>query len=143
MASTATAQPLAQPVEQMPLVDSNGMVTTLWWRFFFGLYKRNATTVPYLVGTTLTAAGTTQTTALALTTEWSDISATPANSGVRLANFGVGLNSVVFNDGGAMLKIYPPIGSAIDALGTNNPFSLANGTSKDFYQLTATQFKSR
>lgn len=143
MASVATQPPLAMPTESMPVSDNNGIVTQIWWRFFYGLYKRNASTIPYLVGTALTATGTTQADALALTTEWSDVSTTPANSGVRLNNFGVGLNSVVFNNGGATLKVYPTIGASIDALGLNAPYSLANGLDRDFYQLTATQFRSR
>lgn len=143
MAAVGTGAPLAQPVQNMPLVDDKGMVTQFWWRFFYGLFARNASTVPYLVATGLTATGTTQATALGLESEWNELTSTPANTGVRLNGFGVGLNSIVFNQGGATLKIYPPIGSAIDVLGTNNPFSLANNTARDFYQLTATQFRSR
>lgn len=142
MASIATQAPLSMPTQGQMLVDQDGVVTQPWWRFLFGLYKRNASTIPYLVATSLVAAGTTQGTALALASEWNEIDSTPVNSGVRLANFGVGLNSVVFNFGGATLKVYPPVGAAIDALGTNNPYSLANGSSRTFYQLTSTQFRS-
>lgn len=143
MAAVSTNQPLAQPVATMALVDDNGMVTQLWWRFFYGLFARNASTIPYLVATALTAAGTTQANALALVSEWNEIGTTAANTGVRLNGFGIGLNSTVFNQGANTLKVYPPVGSAIDALGTNNPYSLASGASRDFYQLTATQFRSR
>jgi len=142
-AAVSTNTPLAQPVMSMPMVDSKGIVTQLWWRFFLGLFARSAATIPYLVGTGLTAAGTTQATALALQSEWNDVSSTPSNSGVILNAFGIGFNSVVFNEGGATLKVYPPVGCAIDALGTNAAYSLGNNASKDFYQLTATQFRSR
>jgi hypothetical protein len=143
VAAVGTGQPLAQPVATMPLVDEKGMVTQFWWRFFFGLFTRNASTVPFIVSTGLTATGTTQADALGLESEWNEVTSTPANTGVRLNGFGVGLNSIVFNQGGLNLKIYPPVGGAIDALGTNNPFTLANNTARDFYQLTATQFRSR
>jgi hypothetical protein len=143
MAAVGTGQPLSQPIQGLALVDKDGIVTQVWWRFFFGLFTRNASTVPYLVSTALTATGTTQADALALESEWNEITSTPANTGVRLSGFGVGLNSVVFNQGGGNLKIYPPVGGAIDALGTDNPFTLANNTVRDFYQLTATQFRSR
>jgi len=143
MASVATQPPLSMPTQAMPVVDSAGVASQPWWRFFYGLYTRNASTVPYLVATTLTAAGTTQATALALQSEWNAISTTPANSGVRLNDFGVGLTSTVFNGGGAALKVYPPIGAQIDALGVNAPYSLANGKSQVFYQLSATQFRSQ
>lgn len=142
MASVATQAPLSMPTQGQMLADQDGVVTQPWWRFFFGLYKRNASTIPYLVATALTAEGITQGDALALASEWNEIDSTPANSGVRLANFGAGLNSVVFNFGGATLKVYPPIGAAIDALGANNPYSLVNGLSRTFYQLTDTQFRS-
>lgn len=142
MASVATQAPLAMPIQGMPVTDDAGMATQNWWRFFLGLYNRNASTVPYLVATALTATGTTQADALTLQSEWNDISSTPANSGVKINNFGVGLTSTVFNFGGATLKIYPPVGGQIDALGTNDPYSLANSASRTFYQLTVTQFRS-
>jgi hypothetical protein len=129
---------MAQVIE-----GGDGVVTQPWWRFFYGLYTRTAATVPYLVGTALTAAGTTQATATPLTAEWNEITTTAANSGVILDAFGIGLNSLVFNEGVSTLKIYPPVGCSIDALGANNPYSLGSGASRDFYQLTATEFRSR
>ena len=142
-ATVSTGQPLSMPTAQMPIEDGSGVVTQPWWRFFYGLYTRSAATIAYLVGTTITAAGTTQADATALQAEWNEVTSTPANSGVRLNGFGIGFNSLVFNVGGATLKIYPPVGGAIDALGTNNPYSLANGASREFFQLTATAFRSR
>lgn len=143
MASVGTGQPLAQPVATMPLVDKDGMVTQFWWRFFFGLFTRNASTVPYTVSTVLTAAGTTQADALGLLSEWNVVTSTPVNSGVRLNAFGVGLNSLIWNFGGNALKIYPPVGSQIDGLGTNNPYSLADGSSREFFQVTSVSYLSR
>lgn len=131
------------PTAAQPFDGANSIVVSqVWWRFFYGLYKRSAATIPYLVGSGLTAAGTTQATALALQSEWNEITSTPANSGVVLNSFGLGFESTVFNVGGATLKIYPPVGCTIDALGTNNPYPLANNKSQVFYQLTATQFRS-
>ncbi len=143
MAAVGTGQPLAQPVATMPLVDEKGMVTQFWWRFFYGLFTRNASTIPNLVSSGLTATGTTQATALALQSEWNEITTTAANTGVRLNNFGVGFNSIVFNLGANALKVYPPVGGAINALGTNNPYSLAAGDSLNLYQITATQFRTQ
>lgn len=142
MASVATQAPLALPTPSMPISDQGGIVSQMWWRFFQGLYNRNASTVPYLVATALTATGTLQADALALQSEWNEVTSTPANSGVVLKNFGVGLNSLVMNFGGLTLKIYPPVGAQIDALGANNPYSLANNASRTFYQITDTQFRS-
>lgn len=130
------------PTAAMPVTGPDGIASQPWWRFFYGLYVRNATTIPYLVSTALIAAGTTQANALALQSEWNEVTNTPANSGVRLANFGTGLNSLVMNFGGAALKVYPPVGAQIDALGANNPYSLANTASRTFYQISITQFRS-
>ena len=142
-AAVSTGAPLAQPVATMPVVDDQGIITQFWWRFFYGLYTRSAASIPYLVGSGLTAAGTTQATALALQAEWNDVTSAASGTGVIINAFGIGLNSIVFNEGGNTLKIYPPIGCAIDALGTNNPYSLANNAARDFYQITSTQFRSR
>ena len=143
MASVATQSPLALPTPSMAIADQQGIVTQIWWRFFQGLYNRNASSIPYLVSTALTATGTTQGDALALQSEWNEITTTPANSGVVIKNFGTGFNSIVMNFGGATLKIYPPIGTQIDALGANNPYYLANNGTRDFYQISDTQFRSR
>lgn len=142
MASVATAAPLSMPTAAMPLAGPDGLPSQPWWRFWYGLYVRNASTIPYLVSTALTAEGTMQSDALPLQSEWNEITSTPANSGVALPNFGTGLNSLVMNFGGAALKVYPPVGAQIDALGINNPYSLANTLSRTFYQITATQFRS-
>lgn len=142
-AAVGTTQALSMPTAAQPLDEAgNATVAQVWWRFFYGLYTRSAATIPYLVGSGLTAAGTTQTDATPLLSEWNEITSTPASSGVLLNDFGIGLESTVFNAGGATLKVYPPVGCVIDSLGTNNPYSLANNKSQVFYQLTATQFRS-
>ena len=143
MAATQTVAPLAMPTAQMPLTDAGGVPSQPWWRFFYGLYTRSAATIPYLVATTITAAGTTQADATQLDSEWNEVSTTPLNSGVVLNPLGAGFNSIVFNQGANPLKIYPPLGCAIDALGANNPYTLAAAGTRDFYQLSATEFRSR
>jgi hypothetical protein len=130
------------PTAAMPIVDQAGLPSQPWWRFFYGLYTRSAATIPYLVGSALTASGTTQADALALSAEWNEITSTPAGSGVALNSFGSGFESTVFNVGANALKVYPPIGCSIDALGANAAYSLASGKSQVFYQLSATQFRS-
>lgn len=142
VAVTQSQQALAMPTMQMPITAKGDAVSQNWWRFLYGLYTRSAASIAYLTSTGLTATGTTQATALALTAEWNEITSTPANSGVGLRAFGIGLNSLVFNFGGANLRIYPPVGVQIDALGANNPYVLANGAQRNFYQLTAALFRS-
>lgn len=131
------------PTASTPLTEGDGKTPSqAWWRFWFELFSRSAATIQYLTATGLTATGTTQADALALTAEWNEVTTTPANSGVRLNSFGKGLTSTVFNAGANPLDVYPPVGGAIDALGTNNPYILAAGRSQTYYQLSTTAFRS-
>lgn len=134
---------LSLPTAQQAITQSGLTLADVWYRFFQALFNRAASTVAYLVETGITAVGTTQATATPLMAEWNEVSTTPLNSGVVLFNFAEGFDSVIFNQGANPLNIYPPIGCSIDALGANNPYVLAAGATRDFYQLSATQFRSR
>lgn len=127
----------------MPLTGKDGLPTQVWWRFWFGLFTRNQSTIPYLVETGIAAAGATQATATPLTAEWNEISTTPVNSGVVLDSFGQGFNSTIFNAGANALNVYPPVGCTIDVLAINAAYSLAAGKSQIFSQLSATSFRSQ
>lgn len=94
------------------------------------------------VQTGLAATGTTQGDALGLTRGWSEVTTTPVNSGVVIPALGIGLASTVFNEGANALKIYPPVGGQIDALGVNAPYLLATTKMQSLFQLTATQWRS-
>ena len=73
----------------------------------------------------LTAAGTTQATALALTSDINVITTAAAGSGFVLPNFGVGSEVLVVNRGANAANGYPFVGGGIDALGTNIALALA------------------
>jgi hypothetical protein len=94
------------------------------------------------VATGLTATGSAQGDALVLDQDWNEITNTPVNTGVLIPNNGAGRQSLVFNYGGAQLKVYPPVGGEIDSLGVNTGYSLPNGKSQVFNQLTATKWRS-
>jgi hypothetical protein len=130
------------PTADMPVANQDGKPTQIYWRFWFALLTRTLQTVQATVNDAITAAGTTQATATALESEWNVITSTPANSGVVLDGFNEGVATSVFNAGGATLKVYPPSGMAIDALGTNVAYSLANLKQQTFSQVSATQFYS-
>lgn len=66
-----------------------------------------------------------------------------AGDSVKLLTPALGSHQVVYNDGANSCNVYPPSGAAIDGLGTNNPYSLAAGTSREFYGKSATLWKSR
>jgi TRAP-type mannitol/chloroaromatic compound transport system permease large subunit len=131
------------PTADMPLSFSpDQKPSQIWWRFWFALLNRTMQTVQATVNDSVTAAGTTQATATALESEWNVITGGLINTGVVLDGFNVGVSTTVFNASGTTKKIYPPSGMAIDALGTNNPYSLANLKQQTFGQVSDTQFYS-
>lgn len=92
------------------------------------------------LATALTAAGTTQAAALALTASINVVTTAAAGSGVRLPAPGIGGEIVVRNQGANAVNIYPPTNGIINALAANAAFSLAAGTAARFVQATATQY---
>jgi hypothetical protein len=132
----------------MPLIESDesgrptDKPTQIWWRFWFALLTRTLQTIQATTNDTVTAAGTTQATATILDSEWNVVTSTPANSGVVMDGFDVGISTTIFNQGGATLKVYPPAGMSIDALTINVPYTLANLKTQTFSQISVTQFIS-
>lgn len=139
------SQLLSIPTPQQPLINfagKDGKPLQIWWRFWNGLYVRSQATVPALLATGLTAAGTTQATAFAMSAEWNEFTTVAANTGALLYNFGAGFASFVWNAGANALKVYPPVGGSIDAIATNGAYSLAAGKAQCFSQLTAIRWRS-
>lgn len=101
-----------------------------------------ASTAGTTVATGLVAAGTTQATALVLVAGWNEIDTVAVNTGVMIPALGAGLASTVFNEGANSLKVYPPVGGQIDALGVNVPYPLAASKMQSLFQLTATQWRT-
>ncbi len=89
-------------------------------------------------------AGGGQASALALTARVSFVTtvASAADS-VKLPTAALGKPMTVYNAGANAMDIYPISGGAIDALGTNAPYSLAAGASRDFWGQSATQWLSK
>lgn len=86
------------------------------------------TEVPYTTQDGITAhAGGGQTNAFALTTNWNRITTVATgNDSVILPGAVPGSMIVVANDAASnSANVYPAVGDAINALGTNNPFALA------------------
>jgi hypothetical protein len=91
--------------------------------------------------TGLTATGTVQGDALALTAEINIITTAALNTGVRLPNTRNSVNNqakhlvMVRNSGANALNVYPATGETINALSANTAVSLAAGTGRFFYTL--------
>lgn len=92
------------------------------------------------VGTSVSAAGTTQGTATELTAADSEITTAAAGSGVILnSNLSAGDLQTVFNAGANAVKVYPPTGMKINALSTNAAMTLATNTGCLFKCVSSTR----
>ena len=89
-------------------------------------------------------AGGGQASATAVTAEV-NVVATVASAGdsVKLPVASLGARLLVFNSGANASDVFPASSGAIDALGTNNAYSLAAGASREFYGVSATAWLSR
>lgn len=91
------------------------------------------------VVTSITAAGTTQATATLLYAGINMLGTVAADSGVVLAIAQSGACQGVYNGGANAVKVYPPVGSRINGLGTNTPHILATNTGCLYWTFTSTQ----
>jgi len=97
------------------------------------------------ITTGITAAGTTQPGATALTQNFNEVTTTAANTGVRLPSGATvsvtGLEITVWNQGANTLNVYPPTGAQINALGTNIADTIASGSCKTYVAMSSTQYR--
>lgn len=92
------------------------------------------------VNLTVSAAGTTQGTATAITTSNIYVSTAAANSGVILPATMQGDWLVIFNGGANPVTVYPPVGAKINALATNGGAILATNTACIYFCFSSTQW---
>lgn len=90
--------------------------------------------------TGISAAGTTQGTATALTKDFNVVSTVAASSGVVLPTAAAGAQVTVKNAGANALAVYPASGGTIDALAANAAFSIPVGETRTFGGSSATQW---
>lgn len=93
----------------------------------------------FTAATGLTAAGTAQGDALALTAETNNVTTTASGTGVRLAAYvQAGFAQRVRNAGANTLNIYPPSGCSINALSANAAYTLFSGGTAVLYWVSST-----
>jgi hypothetical protein len=92
--------------------------------------------------TGLTAAGTTQGTALQLARQINDVTVVTAgtNFGVRLPAATAGMRIIVRNSSAVNLSVYPNTGAQIQSLGTNVAMVLVAATMLEYVAVSATQW---
>ena len=92
------------------------------------------------VRTGLSAAGSTQATALPLPGDGNIFSTVAASQGAILLDRDIGDVIWVVNGGASALLVYPPVGGQINALAANAGFSLATGRAAKFVRISATRW---
>ena len=90
----------------------------------------------------VSAAGTTQGTATALTVDYNVITTAAASSGVVLPTATAGRRIVIVNKGANTLSIYPATGGTIDALAANAAIQVAANGSIELMASSVTQWYS-
>lgn len=85
---------------------------------------------------TVTAAGTTQGTATALTAAVNVVTTcTEAASGVILTAYAAGDSIMVCNATTSNLRVYPPVGGTLSGASANVPLTMAPNSSEEFVQV--------
>lgn len=93
-----------------------------------------------IVGTAVSAAGTTQATATELTAEHSEVTTVASGAGVILSKLlAPGEEQTVFNVGANPLKVYPQTSMQINALTVNSAMTLATNTGVLFKCISTTR----
>lgn len=91
----------------------------------------------------LTATGSSQATALQLSTNCNEVTTTAASTGVLLPGNMVPSDEVVVaNYGAQTLSVYPPVGEAISNGATNAAFSVATNKTAYFIKTNATRWSA-
>jgi hypothetical protein len=91
------------------------------------------------VATGLSGAGSDQSGATEVTSAKNAFSTVAAGTGAKLdSKAAAGDSQMIYNGGANPLKVYPPSGAQINALGSNQPMLLATHTACEFYCFSTT-----
>lgn len=105
-----------------------------------GLSAGSAKAINGDVNSTISAAGTTQATATALTAGINVVTTAAASSGVRLGNSEIGDQYEILNLGANAVMVYPPTSGQINNLSANTGFTLATNTAVKVRKFTSTRW---
>lgn len=119
--------------ENVNWVKGDGSPVAAFYYLVRALFNRTGQNngIPFTVGSGLMAQGSFQSSALPLTNDLNDV--TGGSGGVVLDNLHPGQLQLVYCGIASGLNVYPAPFGQIDALGVNNPYSLANGKSQIFW----------
>lgn len=121
----------------------NSNVELLLQSYTGNITASNVTTSSYVirsVGTGISAAGSVQGDATALTKDINVVSTVSAGQGVRLPTAVAGMVLIVNNTSATSLNVYPATGAAIGSLATNSAYAHVTGASLQYYAVSTTQW---
>ena len=124
-----------------PNITSVGTLTSL--AVTGNITGANVTTSSYVirsVGTAISAAGTIQGDATALTKDINVVSTVSAGQGVRLPTAVAGMVIIVNNTSATNMNVYPATSAAINSLSTNAAYTHVAAASLQYYATSATQW---
>jgi hypothetical protein len=131
---TTAAQPNITSVGTLTSLGSSGNITA-------PTFIANTGYVIGSVATGITAAGSTQGTATAISRQYNVVSTVTAGQGVVLPAATAGMRLTVFNTSATDLNVYPASGAAINSLAANAAYVLGGNTNAiDLVAVTATQW---
>lgn len=112
--------------------SSSGILTQFGYSLLLALWNRTggATGIPFTVGSSLTAAGGSQATALPLIDDYNEV--LNGVGGVSLYALSPGQSQTVYNGTAAAINVYPAAGGQINGSAVNAAYSLAAGASQQF-----------
>lgn len=96
----------------------------------------------FSVNTGLTATGTTRADAYAITKTQNEFTTVASGTGCILPANAAGADITIWNQGADTLNVYPVAGAQIDALGTNNPDTIAAGSSKRYTAMSSSYYRT-
>ena len=94
------------------------------------------------VDASVSAAGTTQGEATALTKTFNIVNTATTNQGVQLPDCAAGVRTIVYNSTTAIIKIYPASGESINDESANTAIDLDPDKGREFIGISATQWQS-
>lgn len=96
----------------------------------------------FSISPSVSAAGTTQSDATALTGTYNIVTTASAAQGVKLPTASAGLNITISNDTSADIKVYPNTSGTIDGSSANVAIDLRSGASMNLVGINSTGWKT-
>ena len=130
---TTAAQPNITSVGTLTSLNSSGNITAPSIIANTGYFVRS-------FNASVSAAGSTQGTGTALTTEFNRVSTVTSGSGVVLPTATAGMAIVIVNSSANSLLVYPASGAAINSLSTNTGYSHVTLATLQYIAISSTQW---